>query len=951
MERRRRELSSSVFEEDGDEYHIDDSNADGWWNSHSNLRHHGHRRTQQEQPQQSMQAPPPQQQQPPNQQQLGALYQGYGTHYVDLWVGTPPQRQTVVVDTGSSATSFPCSECLDCGRHTDPPFEESASSTFERLVCDEVGTKNGCHAGTCRKDEAIDAGGSGSCETELDFKEAGHRSAFEAEDVAYAAGPHDRAVNAADANAAADAAAAAAGDQTEPEDEDGDNPPDGSDPLRASDFAFPLVFGCETHVSGFFERQLAGGIMGMDRRAQSFWGQMRASQVITRASFSLCFVRQPLAAVAGTMAGAITLGGTDDRLHRTRMVFARTMGGSPSDPNGASFRVRVRKVYLRENGGRSAMYDASSTVHALNATEEELNGATGGFSIDTGTTDTYLTRAASDEFRRVWKEITGAEYRTFTNEPMRLTPDQLEKAPTIMLQMSPHEGGIGDEVQTRDPSSIPGLAGKFDMGMPNDIMLAIPASHYMARNDKDGTYTARVHLDRDDEEGSVLGANALVGHDVMFDVDHARIGFAESDCDYRGLVMPGGEGGEGEGEEGEGGATGSEEGEETEGDDVDLIPDSGDDDENEAFCSSLKCRGLVVLFLTIIFVVFFLFARKYTVSRTEGYSPRSRQKRAEDVGNFEMSTNGSNNGGTISTLSLPSSSMTSPRNNNGYSDEFDKFENGGGALVLAGGERGGYSDSKPPTSINSDIYSNDSDQNYSDNRPSSSRDLVVAESSSTSSRRGSSSDRDKQHISSDTSHRSRDSQRSARSRDSHRSSRSSRSYRETDDNNGSSNGSHRDRDNRDSTRDRGDNNRGYASDSSHRSRESYGDRSHHSRESHRSLRSSHSHRSHRSSSSRDREREYQQQQQPRGDRSQQSRESRGSSGSRESRRSTGSSSRSLTRDGSRSRSYYSDDRTGGGGQHGSERSSRRGSSSSGRSRRESYQDDYPDEIPLPPSIT
>ena len=30
-------------------------------------------------------------------QQLAALYQGLGTHYVDLWVGTPPQRQTVIV--------------------------------------------------------------------------------------------------------------------------------------------------------------------------------------------------------------------------------------------------------------------------------------------------------------------------------------------------------------------------------------------------------------------------------------------------------------------------------------------------------------------------------------------------------------------------------------------------------------------------------------------------------------------------------------------------------------------------------------------------------------------------------------------------------------------------------------------------------------------------------------
>jgi hypothetical protein len=36
------------------------------------------------------------------------LSQGYGTHYVHLWVGSPiPQRQSVIVDTGSHFTGFP----------------------------------------------------------------------------------------------------------------------------------------------------------------------------------------------------------------------------------------------------------------------------------------------------------------------------------------------------------------------------------------------------------------------------------------------------------------------------------------------------------------------------------------------------------------------------------------------------------------------------------------------------------------------------------------------------------------------------------------------------------------------------------------------------------------------------------------------------------------------------
>ena len=40
---------------------------------------------------------------------------GYGTHYAYIWVGTPPQRQSVIVDTGSFHTAFPCEPCSNCG--------------------------------------------------------------------------------------------------------------------------------------------------------------------------------------------------------------------------------------------------------------------------------------------------------------------------------------------------------------------------------------------------------------------------------------------------------------------------------------------------------------------------------------------------------------------------------------------------------------------------------------------------------------------------------------------------------------------------------------------------------------------------------------------------------------------------------------------------------------------
>ena len=66
------------------------------------------------------------------------LSQGYGTHLANIWVGSPqPQRKTVIVDTGSHFTAFPCTGCNNCGGsyHTDPYFDPSKSS---RYMTDQV---------------------------------------------------------------------------------------------------------------------------------------------------------------------------------------------------------------------------------------------------------------------------------------------------------------------------------------------------------------------------------------------------------------------------------------------------------------------------------------------------------------------------------------------------------------------------------------------------------------------------------------------------------------------------------------------------------------------------------------------------------------------------------------------------------------------------------------------
>jgi len=67
----------------------------------------------------------------------------YAYYYVDLLVGTPPQRVSTIIDTGSGVTAFSCSSCRHCGTHIDPAFDFDKSSTASWIPC------SGCH-GHCR---------------------------------------------------------------------------------------------------------------------------------------------------------------------------------------------------------------------------------------------------------------------------------------------------------------------------------------------------------------------------------------------------------------------------------------------------------------------------------------------------------------------------------------------------------------------------------------------------------------------------------------------------------------------------------------------------------------------------------------------------------------------------------------------------------------------------------
>jgi Eukaryotic aspartyl protease len=129
-----------------------------------------------------------------------------------------------------------------------------------------------------------------------------------------------------------------------------------------------------------FITQLADGIMGMDVAPAAFWSQMYDANKIQHKAFSLCFSRKDAAERTGTEAGAMSLGGTDPRLHATPLVYTTTSEGS------GFYVVHVRKMYLREGGGGTSARSTNQSlkVQPLDLSEDELNA--GRVIVDSGTT-------------------------------------------------------------------------------------------------------------------------------------------------------------------------------------------------------------------------------------------------------------------------------------------------------------------------------------------------------------------------------------------------------------------------------------------------------------------------------------------------------------------------------------------------------------------------------------
>lgn len=260
----------------------------------------------------------------------------------------------------------------------------------------------------------------------------------------------------------------------------------------------------------------------MSNEKNTFWQQMYQSGKIKRQQFSLCFSRQNVVDPAGTGAGAMTVGGTVTRLHKTPMVYASQVTSSRS-----FFTIYVENIFLQDaasanSNEKSAISNTDGSLHRLDISTNDLNSR--GVIVDSGTTDSYFTSRLSKPFREVFEQLSGRKY---SNSPMKLSLDEVMTLPAIVFQI---RGVANYDYGSSAAKSTTRLVGDMDKSHGNDILVSVPPTHYMEYDDETQSYTPRIYLT--ESSGSVLGANVMQGHDVFFDLENSRIGFAESDCEY-----------------------------------------------------------------------------------------------------------------------------------------------------------------------------------------------------------------------------------------------------------------------------------------------------------------------------------------------------------------------------------------------------------------------------------
>ena len=419
------------------------------------------------------------------------LHAHSGTHHVHLYVGSPPQRQTLIVDTGSRTMAFPCRTCPTCndccGTHASPYFDPSKSSTHFVSSCGSCLLEgiSDCPmqllSGRRTASAATSIDGGDVCTFAQKYTEGSAWRATEVEDLVWLGS---------------------------------------SDVVESIENYMPSLavaypFGCQTSSTGLFRKQYADGILGLTIHETSLVTAFYNEGLIRSDAFSLCFTQE---------GGVLSLGGS---LDPHKFHHSQGMKRTPiSKHEHGYYSVEVIRLVV---GNNTIVTDINTKPRLL----REINAGKGCI-LDSGTTDSYFPESLLRPIRRAVLEYGKARSGEITGEIPVLDDHDLDL-------FSPK---LRERPYTYQEFEV--LLPTVTLVFANEVALNILPKHYMENVPLDassgnvvpweGTLILTNRLYFEEENGSVLGANAFFGYDILFDATNelnkqqGMIGIAPSDC-------------------------------------------------------------------------------------------------------------------------------------------------------------------------------------------------------------------------------------------------------------------------------------------------------------------------------------------------------------------------------------------------------------------------------------
>lgn len=429
------------------------------------------------------------------------LFQSHNSYHVNIYIGSPPQRRLVIVDTGSRYLVFPCKPCRNCGKQhfSNDYFDPNISSTDISNQCANQSGSDGrlypknksaristdtqqCTFQSSSRQQVCDPK-TGMCQFMQKYAEGSSISGFEMEDIVWFG--------------------------TDNEEE--------SMKIHMQ-YAVPLSFGCQTVETGMIARQFADGIMGLiEYKGNAILDMMHDAGVIENRAFSLCLHKE---------GGLFSLGGTallnDNDDQRTRTTTTTTsntetrhleaMQMEPILKSSRYYAVHVEAVLL----GNLEIATRAEVANAFNSNKK-------GAVIDSGTTDSYLPKDLKDHFESAWINHTNRKY---TNEIESYTQEAFQKLPNLTIVL---KSGYKWEIEPRSyMEEVRSNGSKVESSSSYPINYA---SDWPAGLGGESTHLLFVNrLYWDEPSGGVFGSNAMLNHDILFDLENDTIGFAKANC-------------------------------------------------------------------------------------------------------------------------------------------------------------------------------------------------------------------------------------------------------------------------------------------------------------------------------------------------------------------------------------------------------------------------------------